>query len=97
MFQNRVVEGYQNFVDPYHITGYCKAEAWVDRDYYYDIEFNAPYTVKQELPLRSSDEKAHRYILSFDLSNEKSLIVKMSISKTSIENAHNNIQSEMPD
>ena len=96
MFQNRVVEGYQNFEDPYHITGYTSAEAWVERDYYYDIEFDTPYTVKEELPLRDAKEKAHRYVLSFNLENGKPLTVKMSFSKTSIENAKNNIKTELP-
>lgn len=96
MFQNRVVEGYQNFEDPYHITGYTSAEAWVERDYYYDIEFDTPYTVKEELPLRDTKEKAHRYVLSFNLENGKPLTVKMSFSKTSIENAKNNIKTELP-
>lgn len=96
-FHKNVLSAQQNFVDPTHITGSTHIDSWVVRTYYYDIEFSAPYTVKEELPLRDPREKAHRYILSFDLSDGKPLSIKMSISATSIENAQNNIQAELPD
>ena len=96
-FSNNVLSSNQNFEDPTHITGNVNIDSWVVRWYYYDIEFNAPYTIKQELPLRDENEKAPRYILSFNLQPGQSLSVKISISKTGVENAKKNIQAELPD
>lgn len=95
-FHEKIITACQNFEDPYHITGNANTEAWINRWYYYDIEFDAPYTIKEKLPFRSDKEKAPRYVLSFDLKNKKDLNVKISISKTSIENAKNNIKQEIP-
>lgn len=95
-FHKNVLSAEQNFTDPYHITGRTHIDSWVVRWYYYDIEFDAPYTIKEELPLRDANEKAHRYVLSFNLENNKPLNVKMSVSANSIENAQNNIKTELP-
>lgn len=86
----------QNFIDPYHIDGYARTVMWVDRWYYYEIEFDAPYTIKEQLPFRRDDELAHRYVLSFDIPKGNTLTVKASISRNSIDAAHNNIALELP-
>lgn len=95
-FSNNVLSSTQNFVDSTHITGNVNIDSWVTRWYYYEIEFDAPYTIKQELPLRDENEKAPRYILTFNLQKGQPLNVKMSISKTGVEQAHKNIAAEMP-
>ena len=86
----------QNFIDPYHINGNARTVMWVDRWYYYEIEFDAPYTIKEQLPFRRDDELAHRYVLSFDIPKGNTLTVKASISRNSIDAAHNNIAIELP-
>lgn len=86
----------QNFIDPYHINGNARTVMWVDRWYYYEIEFDAPYTIKEQLPFRRDDELAHRYVLSFDIPKGNTLTVKASISRNSIDAAHNNIALELP-
>lgn len=96
-FYNRVVWAEQNFDTPYTVSGKARTKMWVDRVYYFCIEFDAPYTVSEELPLRNEAEKAHRYVLSFDLPEGRELSVKISISRTSVENAERNIAEELPD
>ncbi len=86
----------QNFIDPYHINGNARTVMWVDRWYYYEIEFDAPYTIKEQLPFRRDDELAHRYVLSFDIPKGNTLTVKAAISRNSIDAAHNNIAVELP-
>lgn len=86
----------QNIIDPYHINGNARTVMWVDRWYYYEIEFDAPYTIKEQLPFRRDDELAHRYVLSFDIPKGNTLTVKASISRNSIDAAHNNIAIELP-
>ena len=96
-FHKHVIWAEQNFDDQYSITGRARVKMWVDRIYNYSIQFNAPYCVKEKLPLRHSDEQAHRYVLQFDLPETGELMMKISISRTSVENAKRNIAEELPD
>ena len=93
---HKIKECHQNFTDQYHITGDARTVMWVDRWYYYEIEFDAPYTIKEKLPLRRDDELAYRYVLSFDIPKGNTLTIKASISRNSIDAAHNNIALELP-
>ena len=86
----------QNFPDAYHINGNARTRMWVDRWYYYEIEFDAPYTIESKLPMRREDELAPRYVLAFDLPKGKDLSVKVSISRNSIAAAQKNIALELP-
>lgn len=94
-FHHHVIWAEQDFVSPYEIVGKARVRMWVDRVYYYSIRFDSPYQVKEALPLRHEAEKAHRYVLSFDLPKNGELKVKASVSRTSIENAQRNIDSEI--
>lgn len=95
-FHHHVIWAEQEFVSPYEIRGKARVKMWIDRVYYYSIVFNAPYQVEEKLPLRHEAEKAHRYVLSFDLPEDGELMLKASVSRTSIENAVNNISAEIP-
>lgn len=95
-FHHHVIWSEQEFVSPYEIVGKARVKMWVDRVYHYSIKFNAPYQVVEKLPLRHEAEKAHRYVLGFDLSDSRELLVKASVSRTSIANAQNNIEQEIP-
>ena len=95
-FHKHVIYAEQNFDGPYSISGTARVSMWVDRVYNYSIQFNAPYNVKEKLPLRRPDEQAHRYVLQFDLPESGELIMKISISRNSIENARRNIEEELP-
>ena len=50
---------------------------WVTRQYFYEIKFDKPYTVKEELPKREG-EKAKRLILEFDLKKGEKITDKNS-------------------
>ena len=95
-FHHHVIWAEQEFVSPYEIVGKARVKMWIDRVYHYSIKFNAPYEVVEKLPLRHEAEKAHRYVLGFDLSDSRELLVKASVSRTSIANAQNNIEQEIP-
>jgi len=86
----------QKFESPYRITGMARTKMWVDRVYYFCIEFDHPFTVKAELPFRDEQEKAHRYVLGFDLPETGDLMVKISISVNGVEAASDNIVAEIP-
>ncbi len=77
------------------ISGYTQTKVWLDRTYYYTIEFNKPFVSKIELSKRNEQEKAPRYVFSFDLKPGESLLVKVALSSTGIEGAKKNLQAEL--
>ena len=95
-FFTHVIESGQDFSDPMEITGKTRSRIWVDRYYYYDIQFSEPYTLETALPKRDDREVAQRQILSFDIPNGKPLTVKVSISRSSVGGARGNLAAEIP-
>jgi predicted alpha-1,2-mannosidase len=87
----------QDFESSTVITGYAHTHVWLERKYFYIIECSRPFTGKKELPKRSPGEKGTRYILSFDLQPGEELLVKVSLSSTSVEGARKNMAAEIPD
>ncbi len=81
--------------NPYRLTGKTLTKGWVNRTYYYCMEFSAPYTVESVLPKRDSLENGPRMVLAFDLKG-KELKVKVSISRESVEGAIANLAAEVP-
>lgn len=92
---NHVLDANVNLESPITISGYTHTKVWLDRTYYYVIEFSAPYTSKVLLPKLKEQEKAPRYVFSFDLKPGESLMIKVAISSTGIEAARKNLQSEI--
>jgi hypothetical protein len=62
-----VLENEVNFENKKTISGYTRRKEWVERMYYFVIEFDKPIIAKEELPKRDPREKAPRYILTFDM------------------------------
>lgn len=91
-----IVESGQSLDDEYHISGWARSNVWVDRYYYYAIEFNHPVTTKEILPLRDPKEKAPRWVLGLDLGSDSTLVAKISVSAASIDGARRNIAKEIP-
>ena len=60
-FNNRVLDANIVVDDDYTITGYHKLKGWVERQLFYVIKFDHPYTVKEELPAEKG-EKAKRLV-----------------------------------
>lgn len=91
-----IIENSITFESDRIITGYTRSTQWVGRTYYFAIEFEKPFSNKELLTKRDVNEKAPRYVLSFDLSGSKELNVKISMSSASIEGAKKNLQTEIP-
>jgi predicted alpha-1,2-mannosidase len=76
------------------ISGYCHTRNWVDRKYFFTIQFNQPFKSSTLLE-RNKKEAAPRYILDFILPN-KILQTKIALSTVSVAGAKNNLQQELP-
>lgn len=85
-----------NFEDERTISGYTKRAEWVNREYYFVIEFDKPIISKEELAKQDPQEKAPRYILTFDMQDGEELNMKIAMSSTSIAGAKANMQAEVP-
>lgn len=77
------------------ISGFTRRTEWVERIYYFVIEFDKPIIHKEELAKRDSREKAPRYILSFDMQDTEVLNMKIALSSTSVEAAKANMTAEV--
>ena len=90
-----VLDAKVNLENPTTVSGYSRTRVWLDRTYYYTIEFSKPYTSKTLLPKQNEQEKAPRYVFSFDLKPGETLLVKVALSSTGIEGAKKNLQAEL--
>lgn len=86
-----------NFEDEKTISGFTRRTQWVEREYYFVIEFDKPIINKEKLAKQDPREKAPRYILTFDLKDGQELNMKIAMSSTSIEGAKANMKAEVPD
>ena len=57
-FHTHVLAAEQNFENDRTISGWCRTYVWLDRTYYYVIEFDKPFTNATELARRDPREKA---------------------------------------
>jgi len=76
------------------ISGWCYTKNWVERKYFFTIQFNQPFTTSRLLE-RKAKEAAPRYVLHFDL-KDKLLQTKIALSTVSVEGAKNNLLKELP-
>jgi predicted alpha-1,2-mannosidase len=81
--------------DKQTISGYCHTKNWVQRKYFFVIQFDRPFTESQQL-LRGKKENAPKYILSFNLDKSKILQVKIALSTVNVEGAKLNLETEIP-
>jgi predicted alpha-1,2-mannosidase len=92
---DRVIDCRIEFVGDRHITGYMRCKAWLEREYYFQIEFDRDITSVTELEKQHPRERAPRYMLGFG--NEEGVLqVKISISVTDEGGAEGNILAELP-
>ncbi|NLJ01782.1 MAG: glycoside hydrolase family 92 protein, partial [Bacteroidales bacterium] len=78
------------------ITGYTRRTEWVERTYYFAIEFDKPILSSEKLEPQDPREKAPRYILTFDMQGDETLQMKVAMSTTGIEGAKANLAAEVP-
>jgi predicted alpha-1,2-mannosidase len=89
-----VLESNVNLEDNKTISGYCHTKNWVDRKYFFTIQFNQPFVSSVRLK-RRANEAAPRYVLNFNL-KDKVLQTKIALSTVNVEGAKNNLQKELP-
>jgi predicted alpha-1,2-mannosidase len=77
------------------ISGYCHTKNWVERKYFFAIYFDQPFVGHEQQP-RGKKENAPRYILSFNLNENKVLQVKIALSTVDVAGAKMNLQTEIP-
>ena len=91
-----VIANEVNFENNHTISGMTHRREWVDRTYYFVIEFDKPILAQEKLPEQDPREKAPRYIFTFDMKNDTILNMKIALSSTSIEGARSNLKTEVP-
>lgn len=95
-FHTHVLNNEVNFESDRVISGFTRRTEWVERVYYFVIEFDKPIIAKEELAKRNAAEKSSRYILSFDMQDGEELNMKIGMSSASIEGARANMAAEVP-
>ena len=78
------------------IDGRRVAESWAKRDCSFAIRFDRAWTAIRELP-RTEDERAPRYVVTFENLSAEGLAVKIGLSTRSEEGARKNLAAEIPD
>ncbi|MCB9253002.1 MAG: glycoside hydrolase family 92 protein, partial [Flavobacteriales bacterium] len=86
-----------NFENETIISGHSQTQVWLERTYYYVIEFNKPIIDRKLLEEQDDKEKAPRYVLDFDLKPGEELMIKVALSSTGIEGARTNLAKEKSD
>jgi predicted alpha-1,2-mannosidase len=77
------------------ISGFCHTKNWVDRKYFFFIQFDQPFIASTEL-VNKPKEKAPRYVLEFEL-KDRVLKTKVALSTVSVEGALANLKAEIPE
>lgn len=77
------------------ISGYCKTKGWVTKKYFFTIDFETPFAASKEVP-KEKKQNAPKYILDFNLAQNKILKVKIALSTVSTEGAKLNLLTEIP-
>jgi len=90
-----VLESEVKIEDNHTISGYCHTKNWVERKYFFVVKFDKPF-IKSEQLSKGPKEKAPKYILTFNLGKNKTLMVKIALSSVDVAGAKLNMQTEMP-
>jgi len=91
----RVKDASIRFVDDKTITGYNEVKGWVGRKFFYVIQFDRPYRIKETLQAKEG-EKAKRIILEFDLSSTNTIKLKLGLSVVDNDGALASLKAESP-
>lgn len=93
--RERVLRAGMQWPDNRTITGHNEVRGWVQRQFFYVIRFDKPYTIVDTL-LPAKGEQAKRLVLAFDLKPGETLQTKVAISAVSVEGAMAAIERENP-
>ncbi len=94
-YHTHVLENEVNFENDRVISGFTRRTEWVNRIYYFVIEFDKPIINKELLPQENPNQKAGKYILTFDMQDNETLQMKIGLSSTSVEGAKANMAAEV--
>ncbi len=89
-----VLESDVQVVDQQTISGYCRTRNWVNRKYFFTIQFSRPFVSERTLDRRPR-EAAPRYVFDFKLPDSV-LQVKVALSTVSVAGAEGNLRKELP-
>lgn len=92
---DRVLAARIDMPDAYTITGHNEVKGWVQRQFFYVIKFDVPYTVSEELP-PAEGANAKRLILAFETKDKEAVQIKIGLSTVSTEDAINALNKENP-
>ena len=84
-----------NWENPNTLSGHIRSAVWVERDMYFVLTFDRPFTRVENLPLGPT-ERGNRLLVHFDLKPGEQLKAKVAISSASVEGAWRNLQAELP-
>ncbi|MDX2284934.1 MAG: GH92 family glycosyl hydrolase [Bacteroidia bacterium] len=90
-----VLESQVELVPGGRISGFCRTRNWVERRYFFVIEFDRAWQGCDTLAPGPRD-KAPRLMLRFPLGAERRLQVKVALSAVSVEGAEQNLRAELP-
>ena len=93
-YNNRVLDANVVVDDDYTITGYHKLKGWVERQLFYIIKFDQPIVSQETIP-GNIGNKAPMKIFYFKLKKGQPLLAKVAFSTVSIDNAKENMMSEI--
>ena len=91
-----VLDSKVNLENSRTLSGYCHTKNWVERTYYFVVQFDRDFQTHELLP-RASKENAPKYFLGFDLGKDKQLQVKIALSTVDVPGARQNLAAEIPD
>ncbi|MBO9658992.1 MAG: GH92 family glycosyl hydrolase, partial [Chitinophagaceae bacterium] len=89
----RVKDASMNFADRKTITGSNEVKGWVGRKFFYVIQFDQPYKVKETIAAKEG-ERAKRVVLEFDLASAKTVKIKIGLSVVDIAGALASLKAE---
>ncbi|HEY5499158.1 MAG TPA: GH92 family glycosyl hydrolase [Bacteroidales bacterium] len=75
------------------ITGHLALKGWVERQLFFVMTFDKPFTDKKEIAVDKRDQ-APKYVLSYHLEKSNDLQVKIAFSTVSVEGAKQNLEKE---
>ena len=79
------------------VGGTVHVKHWVERRYSFKVVFSRPFSDIRVLPKRSEEERAPRYLVSFNLKDDEALLVKVALSaEGGMSGVEANLRAEIP-
>lgn len=96
-YHSQVLACETHWEDAQTLVGHVQNKVWVKQDYFFVIKFSRPVLSSITLPKAADTEKGERIVATFNVDLGEQLLVKTSLSTTSIDGAKRNMQAELPE